>query len=1760
MAHAQADITSSEPTWQPQVVVVQFEAGTHIAAGAAKTGLQVFDSRAALYQVHQITRAFPFLDYVQPTRKTARNLEALRRTYYVRYSADVEPLRVAKMLGATKGVVYAEPVAANRLIDSEVRNINDPNDALFSDQTHLNSMRLPEAWDNVKGMDGNPPVVIAIVDGGADWQHEDLVANVWTNPNEIADNGIDDDNNGFIDDVHGINLANGDDQDNDPTGLPATPNNTDHGTAVAGAASAVTDNGTGIAGAAWNAQLMHINAGCQTSDRFICYGYEGLLYAAANGADVINASWGGSGTSQHSFQVVDLATDMGALVVTSAGNGSSNIDYSPAYPAFHPRVLSVGATQKDTGIKSATSNYGRTVNVFAPGVSINVTVPDDKYETWSGTSLASPLVAGVAALVKTKFPGIGADALREQVRMASENMDAENPSYVGQLGRGFVNASASVQTPSLPSVRVKDWSWEDSDGDGSIASGDQVTITVKFVNYLSSAQQLTVGLIAEETYPFIDMTESEVQVGSLSSGGSTEVSFAFTVASDAPLYRSLRFFTRISDGALEDTPDLLTMDINNSLDSVHASLSAVYEATDGDNWHDNTNWDVSSVPTLEELEQWYGVSLQGGIFEGLILASNNLSGSLPGEIGDLSSLERLLLPFNSLTGGIPSELGNASQLWSLWLDDNSLSGEIPAELGSLSELKLLWLDENSLSGEIPAELGVLSQLESLTLAKNSLSGSIPAELGNLSQLELLWLHENSLTGEIPAELGDLSHLELLWLHENSLTGEIPAELGTLTQLQSLRLSRNSLSGEIPTELGGLSRLELLGLGANLLSGEIPAELGDLQQLKGLGLAANSLSGEIPKELGNLSQLEALVLSNNLLTGEIPGELGNLSQLTYLSLRNNAFTGKLPRSFMQLTNLNEFYFEGQSLCAPEDAAFQVWLSSVPNWNGAVCGGVHFSATVDDQTYERSVPIADLVLPEATGGTSPYSYSLAPAPPAGLSFDPGTRTLSGTPTDATTQTLYTYKVTDASAASDSLLFTIEVTGGVHFSITVDDQTYERGIPIADLVLPEATGGTSPYSYSLAPAPPAGLSFDPGTRTLSGTPTDATVQTTYTYKVTDASAASASLQFTIEVTGGVHFSIAIDDQTYERDVPIADLVLPEATGGTSPYSYTLAPAPPAGLSFDPGTRTLSGTPTDATVQTTYTYKVTDASAASASLQFTIEVTGGVHFSIAIDDQTYERDVPIADLVLPEATGGTSPYSYTLAPAPPAGLSFDPGTRTLSGMPTDATVQTTYTYKVTDASAASASLQFTIEVIGGVHFSMTVDDQTYERGVPIADLVLPEAAGGTSPYSYTLAPVPPAGLSFDPGTRTLSGTPTEVTAQSAYTYKVTDAASVSDSLQFTIEVIAGVRFSLTVDDQTYQRGVPIADLVLPEATGGTSPYSYTLAPVPPAGLSFDPGTRTLSGTPSVVTAQSTYTYKVTDGSSVSDSLQFTIEVIAGVRFSLTVDDQTYQRGVPIADLVLPEATGGTSPYSYTLAPVPPAGLSFDPGTRTLSGTPSVVTAQSTYTYKVTDGSSVSDSLQFTIEVVAGVHFSMTVDDQTYERDAPIADLILPEATGGTSPYSYTLAPAPPAGLSFDPGTRTLSGTPSVVTAQSTYTYKVTDASSESDSLQFAIEVISPTSREGLNEMPSELALHGNYPNPFSGSTVLLFDLEEPAEVAVTVMDMLGRVVLELPAVHLAGGKGHRLALSGAAALPAGAYAYRLVARTVRGEVVSSGTLLRVK
>ena len=978
---------AQEPSvYESKVVVVQVEPGVPITEGGRKTGLEVFDRTAARYGVHTIERVFPFLDHVQPTPKTRQNLVALRHTYYVRYSASDDPEQVAKALASAPGVIYAEPVIINRLLESEGRV--EPNDSLFGYQTYLRHLRLPEAWDIVKGEDSSLPVVIAIVDDGTDWQHEDLLANVWTNADEIPDNGIDDDNNGFIDDVHGVNLCNGDDTNNDPF----EPTLSYHGTSVAGTAGAVTNNGIGVAGAAWNAQLMHI---CGLS-------YEGILYAAANGADIINASWGRVSFQASTFvaQSLDLATDMGALVVASAGNANLNSEPYRHYPSSYPRVLSVGATAKDSRRRASFSNYGKMVNVFAPGVGIVTTTLDSEYtSSASGTSFSSPLVSGVAALVKTRYPDISPDALREQIRLASENIDAENPGRAGQLGHGYVNAEASLKMPVFPAVRLTSWTLDDTDGDHMITSGEEVTIKAMFVNHLADAQVLSIGLTGAESNPYIDLSNAEQMVGRLARGDSTEVTWRFVVANDAPSSRVIRFYTRIRDGVFFDEPDQLSFGINARIELEHSALSALHTSTSGDYWRVNTNWDITTVPTPSELARWYGVVATDGIVSGLFLCGNYLSGTLPGELGNLQGLVDLLLC------------------------DNFLSGKIPPELGNLRQLQWLDMSTNILSGEIPHELGNLTRLQWLKLSATSLSGEIPPELGNLTQLQRLELSSNSLTGEIPPELSNLSQLQRLALGFNSLSGEIPPELGDLTQLQRLALNFNSLSGEIPPELGNLSQLRQLVLIGNSLTGRIPHELGDLPQLQTLLLYDNSLSGEIPPELGNLTQLQVLELNHNSLTGEIPTELGKLSHLIRLYLHDNAFTGRLPRSLMQLTNLSYLSFGGQDLCAPEDDAFQAWLNNIPLKSGPTCSGVHFADSVADQSFPRAQPIVPVVLPEAAG-VSPIDYTLTPALPTGLAFDQANRTLTGLPTVVTPATPYTYKAKDANGSTDSLSFSIEV----------------------------------------------------------------------------------------------------------------------------------------------------------------------------------------------------------------------------------------------------------------------------------------------------------------------------------------------------------------------------------------------------------------------------------------------------------------------------------------------------------------------------------------------------------------------------------------------------------------------------------------------------------------------------------------------------------------------------------------------------------------
>ena len=364
--------------------------------------------------------------------------------------------------------------------------------------------------------------------------------------------------------------------------------------------------------------------------------------------------------------------------------------------------------------------------------------------------------------------------------------------------------------------------------------------------------------------------------------------------------------------------------------SDRAALVALYNATDGPNWKNNTNW-LTDAP----LGDWYGVDTDGsGRVVRLDLSGRwnrdtrteeqfGLWGPIPAELSNLENLTELSLGYNSLQGPIPPELGNLKNLEVLWLSRNDLSGNIPPELGNLKNLRILDLYDNSLSGNIPPELFNLTNLTRLNLGANppyrKLSGPIPPELGNLKNLTYLNLRYQSLAGPIPSELGNLARLEHLDLGGNHLRGSIPPELGKLENLRSLVLRGRVIRTRY--EAG--------------LRGSIPPELFRLGNLVSLDLTGNDLAGPISSELGNLAKLRYLALGDNEFSGHLPPELGQLTDLYHLTLWDNSLTGTLPPSFTNLP-LEWLSIDGNDgLCAPGTRGFADWLEGFDSRRVAFC---------------------------------------------------------------------------------------------------------------------------------------------------------------------------------------------------------------------------------------------------------------------------------------------------------------------------------------------------------------------------------------------------------------------------------------------------------------------------------------------------------------------------------------------------------------------------------------------------------------------------------------------------------------------------------------------------------------------------------------------------------------------------------------------------------------------------------------------------------
>ena len=792
-----------------------------------------------------------------------------------------------------------------------------PNAPLFNNQWGLHNtgqsggtpnadINAPEAWDIINS---SPDIEVAILDTGVDWTHPDLVNNIWQNLGEDADNdgrvleqingewvldpddkdGIDDDGNGYIDDLIGWDFR---DDDNDPIYDPSG-NARWHGTHIAGIIGAEGDNGIGISGVTWSVQMPILKIFSGNSDASESDIIAAIEYATMMNFPIHNNSWGGGPFSMGIRDAMQAAANNGQLLVNAAGNGGfdqlgDDNDSFSHYPASYDidNIIAVAAIDRDDAL-ARFSNYGGTsVDIAAPGVDILSAFPMNNYDSRSGTSMATPHLSAACALLMQQHP----TATPTQIKAAILNTATPTPALTGKcVSDGRLNLSAALE--AIP-TNCREW------------------------------------------------------------------------------------------------------------DSL--ALVALYEATGGASWV-NT-WDLS-LP----MDEWYGVILsESGCVVQLNLHSNQLSGNIPGDIGNLSSLTHLYLYENNLIGSIPLEIGNLTGLTYLNLRNNQFSGNIPAELGNLTELTYLNMGTNNLTGSIPPELGNLVELTDLLLYANQLSGSIPLEIGNLDKVTRLYLSNNQLSGTIPLQLEGLNSLLQLYLHINQLNGSIPSEIGNLGSMTHLNLYdnnlsgcydanltnlfsqlgnnnqnykisdgnnfdapwedfyttgagtcnlysscrqndslalvalynatnganwtntwnlnqpmetwygvtlsesgcvfelsliENELSGIIPPEIGNLIGINKLYLGKDYgLSGVIPPELGNLNSLTDLRLYKNSLSGSIPVELANLNNLTYIRLSSTLLNGDIPIELSNLSNLTHLLLYANDLSGSIPAELANMDNL------------------------------------------------------------------------------------------------------------------------------------------------------------------------------------------------------------------------------------------------------------------------------------------------------------------------------------------------------------------------------------------------------------------------------------------------------------------------------------------------------------------------------------------------------------------------------------------------------------------------------------------------------------------------------------------------------------------------------------------------------------------------------------------------------------------------------------------------------------------------------------------
>jgi serine protease len=494
----------------------------------------------------------------------------ITQIYQATYSSELSFEEVKRSLMATGQVAYVEPL----YLREPFHQASDP----FSDSTkatayHLKLIKAYGAWDIQQG-DTN--IVIGIVDTGFRIDHLDLKNNIKYNYADPID-GIDNDGDGYTDNYAGWDFA---DHDNN---VSASPRWKSHGMSVAGVAAATPNNATGITGVGYKTKFLPLKVFSSNADGTFGGGYEAIVYAAEKGCKIINLSWGGEGYSQYEQDIIDyVVLEKDVVVVSAAGNTKKQLNL---YPASYNNVLSVGGSDKND-YKYKDYTWSHYMDLMAPGFDIySTTVNNNNSYAYNwGSSFASPMVAGAAALVRAQFPELNAQQVMERLRVTTDDVTtlAANQPFAGMIGTGRLNIKKALTIQNLKAIRCTDFYVQHR---RSAQSGSTVSVEAFFQNILSPVSSPLVTLSTSS--PYVTISNPELPLGSLATMGladNRQKPFLVTIAPETPLNTTVAFKLTFTDGNYTDfqyfeltiNPDFHTLDANNMRITVNSKGNLGY--------------------------------------------------------------------------------------------------------------------------------------------------------------------------------------------------------------------------------------------------------------------------------------------------------------------------------------------------------------------------------------------------------------------------------------------------------------------------------------------------------------------------------------------------------------------------------------------------------------------------------------------------------------------------------------------------------------------------------------------------------------------------------------------------------------------------------------------------------------------------------------------------------------------------------------------------------------------------------------------------------------------------------------------------------------------------------------------------------------------------------------------------------------------------------------------------------------------------------